>query len=88
MIRRSVLVSAAMAAMSGCSDDTTAPISNTSQFTSAKALWSATRPVRYSFVASRSCECLPGAVGPVRIEPCLGTADMGANPFDQAPEPP
>jgi hypothetical protein len=68
MIRRFALTVILATALAGCSDDGTGPGNNTSQYTNAKALWQAARPVRYSFVASRACECLPDAAGPVRIE--------------------
>jgi hypothetical protein len=55
-------------AVGACRDDATAPQTNATQQSSAKALWEATRPVRYTFVAGRSCECLADFAGPVRIE--------------------
>lgn len=69
MIRRYFLASViACAVTTACGDDPSGPVATPTRQSSAKALWQATRPARYSFVALRSCECLPDGAGPVRIE--------------------
>jgi hypothetical protein len=63
-----VLLAVCALSITACGDDPSGPGTNAARQQSAKALWQATRPARYSFVASRSCECLPDDAGPVRIE--------------------
>jgi hypothetical protein len=77
---RLALACALMASVA-CKDDPSGPPTIAEQHASAKALWQATRPVRYTFVAFRSCECLPDAAGPVRIE-VHGTTIVSAKRVD------
>jgi hypothetical protein len=63
-----VTIAGVIAAIAACADTPQEPITPAAAYSSARSLWQATRPVRYTFVASRACECLPEAAGPVRIE--------------------
>jgi hypothetical protein len=57
----------AVAVLSAGCGDAAGPTGPQSAFEAARARWEAADPAAYSFVAFRSCECLPDAVGPVRI---------------------
>lgn len=61
-------LSCTLLAAGACEDDPSGPGTLAAQHSSAKALWSATRPVRYTFVAFRACECPPNSAGPVLVE--------------------
>ena len=68
MIRRAVLTAGFACVLAACGDDPAEPGITPTRHAAAKSLWQATRPLRYSFIAFRSCECLADAAGPVRIE--------------------
>jgi hypothetical protein len=68
MWRIPVLALACTLVAGACDDDPQGPDTTSTQQASAKALWRVTRPSAYTFIASRTCECLTDAAGPVRIE--------------------